>query len=99
MKIRHIALGLVLSLCTAGSSWAITTNTNNNNNFNSQNFRSSPFSFSNNNMSLSQSLNTDTGEMCQFFIINIGFAYIVQVVTNTSMTQYFSSSPVQDPCI
>lgn len=104
MKIRHIALGIALSMCAATTSMAASTitSTNSNNNINSQNFRSSPFTMSTNQMTISQSFVGD--EMCQYFSFSNGFINIVQIIQGFSFmqqtTSFGPSSPApDDPCI
>ncbi len=104
MKIRHIALGIVLSMCAATNSMAITTSTNSNTNIDSQNFRSSPFVMQTNNMRISQSFNDD-GEMCQYFTMQNENMFIRQLVVGFNFFQQsfgFGSPPSpapDDPCI
>lgn len=103
MKIRHIALGIALSMCAATTSMAASTitSTNSNNNINSQNFRSSPFTMSTSQMTISQSFVGD--EMCQYFSLSNGFMQIVQIIQGNSFFQSFGFGPPSpapdDPCI
>ncbi len=105
MKIRHIALGIVLSMCAATTSMAANNNTNFNTNTNTNNpsFGGGSFSMVNNGMTITQSFDED-GQMCQYFSFQTDNFFIRQVVMGFNFFQQsfgFGSPPStepQDPC-
>ena len=104
MKIRHIALGIILSMFVAGPGFAANSNINTNtqNNTNTNNSASgfgSSFEFSNDtgNGSIRQEVSDNDFRQCFFF--NAGFFVIVQIIDGPNFSQRFLPRGAENPCL
>lgn len=97
MKVRHIAVGMILSMFIAAPGWAQSHNTNTNDgSFQSFGFGSS-FSFFSDNVSITQDVSTDSIDQCFSVVTNIW--RIVQRITGNNVEQVFLSPDEEDPCL